>query len=134
MRIYLSHSIRGIKGTAATQTDMKENCDRIKGVADAIRHTLHRADVEIYVPAEHEDFVGIAFRDKYLVEREILEIDCKIIGETCDVVIVNVPDGDELQGGRLVEYNYAVANNIPVLVFSEVLQAIEFITHQILRA
>ena len=134
MKVYLSHSIRGVKGSAATPTDMKNNCDRIIGVANAIRHTLHNAEVEIYVPAENERFVGISFRDGYLTEKQILEIDCKIIKEMCDIVIVNVPEGDILQGGRLVERDFAVANNIPVLVFSEILQAVEFITHEILRA
>jgi len=126
MRVYLSHSIRGVKGSAATQTDMKNNCDRIKEIANMIREQI-TPDVEIYVPAEHEDFVGISFRDEYLSEKSILEIDCKIIRETCDAVIVNVPEGDELQGGRLVEHNYAVEKGIPVCVFSTLDVAIDFI-------
>jgi len=132
VKIYLSHSIRGVKGSAATQTDMKNNCDRIKGIANTMREQI-APEVEIYVPAEHEDFVGIAFRDEYLSEKSILEIDCKIIGETCNAVIVNVPEDDELQGGRLVEYNYAIEKGIPVCVFSTLDVAIDFIAAVIME-
>lgn len=131
MRFYVSHSIRGAKGEAATPTDMKENCDRILKVCKTIRLVL--PSVELYVPAEHEDFVYIAFRDKYLNEQQVLEIDCKII-DTCDGIIIYCPPDDPIQGGRLVEYRHAEKEYKPILIFQATEEAISWLTHQILRA
>ncbi len=131
MKIYISHSIRGKYGKNATETQMIENCNAIKLVAKRLRETF--TGVEFYVPAEHEDFVYIAFHDHYLNEREILEIDCKIIDKSCDTVMVHVPEGDELQGGRKIEYDFAVKNNIPVVVFKRTDEAINWLSHFIMR-
>lgn len=131
MRFYLSHSIRGKHGKDATNVQMKENCDRAILMANLIRKTI--PSIELYVPAEHEDFVSIAYHRGYLTERQLLEIDCFIIDD-CEGVIIHVPESDELQGGRLVEYNHAVANNKPVCLFADVKQAIEYLTHYIIRS
>lgn len=74
----------------------------------------------------------IANEDGLLSIDQILEIDCKII-DNCEGVIVYVPEGDELQGGRLVEYNHAVSTGKPVCVFSEVEQIITYLTSYMLR-
>ena len=127
MRVYCSHSIRGKYGKDATPTQMKENCDAMIALVNQLRKAM--PDIEFYVPAEHEDFVQIAYDIDYLSEDEILEIDCLII-DGCGAVIVLVPDGDELQGGREVEYDHAVEKNIPVVVYRLVGEAIEWLTHQ----
>lgn len=131
MRYYLSHSIRGAKGAAATPIQMKQNCDRVIALADHIREAL--PSVDLYVPAEHEDFVAIAFHDGYLSEHEVLEIDCKII-DNCDGVIVFSPPDDMMCGGRTVEFEHAKATGKPVLVFEQVKAAISWLTQQLLRA
>ena len=131
MRYYLSHSIQGKYGRDATPSQMKANCDRVLLVAAKIREAL--PSIELYVPAEHEDFVATAYRDKYLTIGQILEIDCKII-DTLDGVIVFTPLDDPIQGGRLVEYDHAIATNKPVVVFEYIWQAVEWLTHQIVRA
>ena len=131
MKIYISHSIRGKYGKNATEAQMMENCNAIKLIARRLRDTF--SGVEFYLPADHEDFVNIAYRDHYLTEREILEIDCKIIDKNCNAVIVCVPEGDELQGGRKIEYDFAVKNNIPVVVFKRTDEAINWLTHFIMR-
>lgn len=127
MRVYCSHSIRGKYGKDATRTQMKESCDEMIVLANQLRKALPH--IEFYVPAEHEDFVQWAYDLGYLVECEILEIDCRIIDD-CDAVIVLVPDGDELQGGRKVEYDHAVGHNVPVCVYRLVGEAIEWLAHQ----
>ncbi|HDY86674.1 MAG TPA: hypothetical protein ENH82_00990 [bacterium] len=132
MRFYISHSIRGKYGKDATATQMKENCDAIKVIAKQLRDIF--PTVDFYLPADHEDFVSIAYCELYLTEKEILDIDCKIIERMCDAVIVYVPEGDELQGGRLVEYDFAIEHFIPVMMFSEIEQAVSYITCFILRA
>jgi len=94
-------------------------------MANKIRERL--PEIEMYVPAESEEFVGRAYRAGYISEKQILEIDCQII-DSCDMVIVWIPEGDSLQGGRLVEYRHAVEVGIPVLIFSELEEAITLLS------
>jgi nucleoside 2-deoxyribosyltransferase len=110
---------------------MKENCDRVIAVADRIRTLI--PSIDLYVPAEHEDFVGIAYADKYLTRDQILEIDCKII-DKCDVVIIFCPVGDPIQGGRATEKEHAIATSKPVLEFDHAREAVGWLTHHITRS
>ena len=115
IKIYVSHSIRGPKGLAATEKDMRYSCDRIKLIIGRLREDF--PEIEFYLPAESEQFVGIAYREKFLTELQILNIDCEII-DTCNLVMIFVPvDDSEVQGGRLIEKAYAVVNGMPVLEF-----------------
>lgn len=131
MRVYLSHKISGGDGNASF-TDMKKNCDEAIKIGQQIRGCMSNS-IELYIPAESEPFVGVAFKDGYLTIHEILDIDCKII-DTCDIVIIYVPDGDELQGGRLVEHDYAVtcADKL-IYIFSDAEQAIGYLIGHVLR-
>lgn len=131
MKIYLSHSIRGPKGNDATHADMKENCNKAVAVGERIREAV--SSIELYIPAEHEDFVGLTYYHKYLTEKQILEIDCLIIDD-CDAVIFLCPPNDfKLQGGRLVEYRHAIKINKPAYIFSDPEDAIGWITQTIIR-
>ncbi len=130
MRFYLSHSIRGKYGANATPTQMKEACDKAILIANVLRATF--PSIEIYVPAEHEDFVNIAYHEGYLTEQQVLAVDCKII-DGCEGVIIYVPEDDPLQGGREIEYDYACSHGKPVMLFTEVEQAIKWLTHYLLR-
>jgi len=132
MIFYISHSIRGFAGKNATASQMKANCDIIKAIAKQLRETI--PIVDFYVPAESEPFVHRAYQRHYITEKQILDIDCQIIEDICDAVIVFVPEGDTLQGGRKIEYDFAIRNKIPVYIFSKTEQAIEWITHFILRS
>ena len=132
MKVYISHSIRGKAGKYATPTQMKDNCDAIIAIATKLRQTIPIA--EFYVPAESEPFVQRAYDSGYIDEAEILNVDCKIIKDLCDAVIVHIPDGDELQGGRLVEWQFAIDNNIPVFIFRDVGEAISYVADTILRS
>lgn len=87
---YFSHAIRGEEGKAATKEDMERNCATAKKAAKWLRENV--PEIELYVPAEHEDFVYIAYTDKYLTEKQILEIDCKILKRQ-DFHIVHEVDG-----------------------------------------
>lgn len=131
IRFYLSHSIRGKYGKDATHVQMKENCDKAILIINLIRNAI--PSIDFYCPAEHEDFVGIAYHRHYLTEKQLLDIDCIIIGETCEGVIVYVPEGDKLQGGRKVEVDYAGAHNIPVFIFDNVEDIINRLAQFILR-
>jgi len=124
MRIYVSHSIRGKYGQDATLAQMTENCDVITKVVVQLRRIF--PNIDFYLPAESEPFVGKTSTLGYLTEKQILEIDCMILRE-CDAVIISVPEGDELQGGRKIEYNDAIAHNKSVLVFKNLFEAVIWI-------
>jgi hypothetical protein len=105
---------------------MAINCQAAKDMANVIRAACPWLD--LYIPAEHEDFVGITYHEKYLTEGQILEIDCKII-DKCDLgTVIYIPEGDELQGGRLIEHDHAINNCLPVCLFDTAKQAIEHLT------
>ena len=101
---YFSHSIRGKKAKDATREDMERNCNEAIRVATWIRDNI--PELDLYVPAEHEDFVLIAYEDKYLTEAQILAVDCKILARK-DFHIVHEVDG-WLGGGIAVEINEAI--------------------------
>ncbi|KKM07782.1 hypothetical protein LCGC14_1730470 [marine sediment metagenome] len=131
MRVYLSHSIRGLKGTDATHEDMRKNCEAIKKVAEFIRERI--SGIDLYVPAENETFVLIAFDKEYITEEQILDVDCTIIDD-CDAVICRVEAiGDQLQGGRKIEIDHAEATNKPYIVFAHAYEAVNWLVHQIMK-
>lgn len=126
MRFYLSHSIRGKYGNDATPTQMMEQCQRAIMIANIIRATFPL--IELYVPAEHEDFVQRAYRCGYLTEQQILDVDCMIIDD-CEGVLIFAPIDDPLQGGRQIEWEHALAINKSVIIFSEIGQVCEWLQH-----
>lgn len=130
MRFYLSHSIRGKYGANATHTQMKENCNRAILIANVLRATF--PSIEIYVPAEHEDLVNLAFSHDYLNEKKILHLDCHVI-DGCEGVIIYVPEGDTLQGGRLIEFDHATKQGKSAFVFAEVKEVVEWLSWYLLR-
>ena len=130
MKFYLSHSIRGKYGNTATNMQMKENCEKAILIANLIRNAL--PSIEIYCPAEHEDFVLTAYQKHYITEKQILDVDCSII-DNCTGVIIYVPEGDVLQGGRKIEFEYAKDKKL-VLIFKDVEDIINQLAEFILRA
>jgi len=116
MKVYLSHSIRGSKGNAATQTEQKACCDAAIALGERISAEI--PSLELYIPGANEEFVAIAYRKSYMTIDEILDVDCTII-DNCEAVIVYVPTDDQLQGGRLVEFKHAVDTDKPVICFNE---------------
>lgn len=111
MRVYLSHSIRGIKGLKATKKDMEKNCRQ------AIRFTeelTKEFPIDFYVPGGSEVFVQRAFDKQFLSIDQILEIDCDIIDD-CEVVIFYIPDG-HISGGMQVEAYHAQLANKGIII------------------
>ncbi len=125
MRFYFSHAIRGKVGAGANHDVQATNCNNAKRVANMLRAEFPK--LVLYVPAENEVFVQIAYDTGHLSEKEILDIDCKII-DNCDGVLVYVPECDELQGGRKIEYDHAVATKKPVCIFSKLDEAADYLT------
>ena len=116
-RIYFSHYIRG-------PVDHNPTSDELRAYKQAAKFQgtffgrLFPHTMDVYIPAEHEDFVGIAYKDKYLTIDQILEIDCKII-DTCDVIIFFAPDGCKLSHGMQVEQDYAIAHDKQIYTYDK---------------
>lgn len=125
IKVYLSHAIRGKSGNDCGIGEQNVNCQAAREMAVKIREGLDRP-VDLYVPAEHEEFVQIAYLRKYMTEKEILTTDCVIVKRSKCIVVL-VPEGDELQGGRLIEHDFAIDNMINLCVFSKASEAIDFI-------
>lgn len=125
MRFYLSHSIRGKAGLKANHDIQAKNCAEAIRVADYLRKQFPK--LELYVPAEHETFIQLAYDNGYLNIEQILRVDRQII-DNCDGVLIYAPPGDELQGGRLVEYEHAIITCKPVVVFHETYEAVNWLT------
>lgn len=131
MIIYLSHKISGGKEANISYVEKKRNCQKAVLIANVLRATF--PSVEFYVPGgPTEQFVHRAFIGKYLTVKQILEIDCKIIDD-CEAMLVYVPDGDELQGGRMIEYDHASLSCKPTCIFAEIDEVIKWLTHFLLR-
>lgn len=117
IKIYMSHAIRGAKGPAATNADMQKNNIAAMRAASIIRQTLrsveakYEVEIEIYCPADHDEFVMIAYRRGYLSETQILNVDCAII-ERCQALIWYCGLGPSRGAG--IEMAHARANNIPI--------------------
>lgn len=125
-KVYFSHSIRGKKGSDCTKAEQEKNCQAAIDMANAIRKKCPW--LELYVPAENEEFVQIAYEEDYLSTKEILEIDCLIANKYNDAMLILIPLGDKLQGGRLYEFNHAIDNLIPTCRYCDAEMAIAFLT------
>ncbi len=126
-RAYLSHAIRGKEGENCAEGTQRKYCDAAIALGNEIRAACPWLD--LYIPAEHEDFVQKAYNKKYLDVDQILEIDCDIV-KNCGVIVIYVPEGNELQGGRLVEHDFAVNECMPVGLVKDATDAIEFLTER----
>ena len=124
MRYYLSHAIRGSAGPEASHSTQAQNCRDAILVATTLRKLFPK--LTLYVPAENETFVQICYDTGHLSEKQILDVDCRII-DNMDGLLVYVPQGDELQGGRKKEHYHAVATDKPVVIFSKASEAANWI-------
>lgn len=123
IKAYLSHPIMGIKKEQSTETEIAFAVIKAKRIANILRVVFPKLD--IYCPAEHEEFVHKTYLTKKLSIEDILEIDCQILKE-CDLLLVYNYER-MFSKGMKVEYKFAYENNIPSLVFGKITSAIEVI-------
>jgi len=116
IKIYESHSIRGIKGNDATHEDMIAN----NKIAIEFYKWLSTRfpTIDFYCPAVHDEFVLIAFESKIITEKQILDIDCQILSK-CNLLLVYSHDS-YISNGMWTEIRYAQKHNIPVLIVQNV--------------
>jgi len=107
---YFSHPIRGVRGNAATAEEMEANCRKCRAVA----HDLMRrfTKIDLYIPADHDEFVSFAFQTKILTDTQILDIDCMIVDDRDFLVYYN--PFDHISQGMSREIAFAKANHIPM--------------------
>lgn len=121
IRCYLSHPIRAGEDDPSFDT-MYKNCQIAINFANYLRGKIKEwqkynatfPNVEIYCPAEHDEFVVIAWQKGYLNENQILEVDCKII-ESCDCLIYY--RGNLGSNGMLKEIHKAKEIGLPCMYF-----------------
>ena len=120
IRIYMSHCIRGRKGNDATQEDIDHNCRTALAAGEKLKTYFldwYRMDgfpkVDLYVPAENDEFVQLAYNCGMLTIDQILDVDCQIV-DKCDMMIVF---GTCVSSGMEVEITYATENVIPIFAF-----------------
>jgi hypothetical protein len=113
---YFSHPIRGKKGTTATVEDMALNNDMASMVARMLSQACPALD--LYVPADNDEFVTESWLRGSTPEGEVLEID-KIILRRRDICIAFCYRG-VTSNGMAIEIKDALARNIPVFTFSKV--------------
>ena len=111
LKVYISHSIRGKMGEAATKEYMDANNKKAIAFGDALGKEF--PNISFHVPGAYEDFVGPAYRKGHLTEKQILDIDCDIISRS-NFIIVFSPD-DYISRGMKVEVDYATLHNIPII-------------------
>jgi hypothetical protein len=122
-KVYMSHPIRGSLKDKATQDTMNANCELAKGIAGKIRQYVEfhyaEAGLDLYVPAEHEAFVSRAWKQGMLKVHQILDLDCLIIKEEYNnLLLVFAPYGPPVEGCH-VEMTHARVNFIPVIIFKD---------------
>ena len=111
LKVYISHSIRGKMGEAATKEYMDANNKKAIAFGDALGKEF--PNISFHVPGAYEDFVGPAYRKGHLTEKQILDIDCDIISNGSFIVVFS-PD-DYISRGMKVEVDYATLHNIPII-------------------
>lgn len=111
IRVYISHSIRGKFGNAATNKQMEANNQKAIDFGKQIAAEF--PNIDFYIPGEHDEFVLIAYNKDYLTEKQILDVDCNIVSR-CNFLVVYSPD-DFISKGMKVEVDYATFHNIPII-------------------
>ena len=89
IRAYMAHPIRGAKGPAATREERNVNIARAIEFAAKVRAEFPGLD--LYVPAEHEEFMQYAEDLGILDDERILTVDRRIVDHR-DILIVYAPD------------------------------------------
>jgi hypothetical protein len=108
---YLAHPIRGVKGPDATREDMEANNLRAMEFAGLIRERFPGLD--LYVPAEHDEFVMLAHEQKFLSEDQILMVDAEILRKR-DLLILFAPDR-HISTGMMFESRVAITHRMSLV-------------------
>ena len=117
---YMSHSIRGNKGSACSAEEMTANSMKAAGGGGQLMALFQHCGLPVYlhVPGAHDEFVQKAYLANRITEKEILDTDCDIIGE-CDFMLV-YDWQDYISVGMKIEADYADSKKIPVFMLKQI--------------
>jgi len=85
IKVYISHYIRGPEGNAASKKTIDTNIAKTKAVCQQLRIRFG-SNLDLYVPAEMDEFPRIALELGLLNVEQVLDIDCVIVSR-CDALI-----------------------------------------------
>jgi len=102
-----------------------------RAIEFAARVRAEFPSLDLYVPAEHDEFVLRAYENGYLCERGILAVD-KIILADRDILIVYSPDS-YIGGGVKVEIEEAQRLHKPIAFTTDSMQPIQSILESFIR-
>jgi len=105
---YLSHAIRGAMRENATEELITQNCKEALIIAKTLRK--HIPELDLWVPAEAEEFVHEAFQLGFLNEDNILTVDCSLLSKR-NLLIVFIKN-DLISNGMAIEINHAITKGI----------------------
>jgi len=117
---YLSHCIRANKENPSIK-EMLFNNNKAIILANELRKTFPFLD--IYVPAENNEFDLEISGGKYLTTDQILEVDCKILEKRDLLLLYNWQKS--MSAGQEVEFFHAGKLGIPIITFSCLSEAVE---------
>lgn len=87
LRIYLSHPAYKLKEIDTNEVIYKHVGEEIRAYLIDWEKMDGFPKMELYLPAEHEEFIRYAYLLNYLTTEELLNINCKII-EKCHLLIL----------------------------------------------
>jgi len=86
IKVYVSHYIRGPEGNKASKATIETNIANTKEICKQLR--IHfGSNLDLYVPAEMDEFPQIAMQEGYLDIDGVLDIDCIIVAR-CDALLL----------------------------------------------
>ena len=114
---YLSHPIRGVYGDKCPDEQIHWNCQQAIAWAKTLR-IYFGCNLELHVPAEHDEHMLIAMEKGYLTVDQVLDIDCVIVSKRDVLLVANWED--HISGGMAREMGTASELGIPIRVFTDV--------------
>jgi len=116
VKAYFSSSIRGEKGSDASQKEIDENIRAGKKMGAQLREYFGKL-LNLYVPHDQDDLVQILWRSGRITVWDILDGDCKLVQER-DLLLVWKNKG-YFSTGMKREIRAAQEKNIPIIEFEE---------------
>ncbi len=116
LRGYMSHAIRGRKGSDCPPLEVEGNCLKATQDGTQLMALFQRwgLPVLLYIPGSRDEFIQKAYKAGRITETEILDTDCDIIAD-CDFLL-QYDWQNYISGGMKYESDYSEKNNIPIYV------------------
>ena len=112
IKVYLSHHIRGPEGENSTPASREANKQAARFMAMLLRKMY--PELDIYVPAEHDQVVEYLYTKGYVNARQIIEADCVIISDCKFVIVYN--QYSKVSEGMHIEIDHCMYSQIPFIV------------------